>query len=63
MIFIKRGAGETVVLRTPEGEIVIQVLGSNELGIEMPAGVTVAPATKQEKARNWLPARPKSPAV
>jgi hypothetical protein len=59
VIFIKRKAGESVVLNTPNGEITIQMLGRNELGIEMPRGVTVTSANEPER-RDWLPSRPGS---
>ena len=59
MVFVTRKPGETLVLETPGGKLVIHVLGNNQLGIDAPAGVRVAGTTKAGQAGNWLPARPR----
>ena len=57
MIFFKRKAGESLVIDTPNGEIVIQVLQGDELGIEVPPGSKVARKAGAAD-KSWLPARP-----
>jgi hypothetical protein len=58
MIFFKRKLGESLVIETPSGDIIIRVLAGDELGIEVPQGITVIPASSP-KPGNWLPSRPK----
>jgi hypothetical protein len=57
MVFVTRKPGETLVLETPSGKVVVQVLAGNQLGIEAPAGVRVAGTTSADVS--WLPPRPK----
>jgi hypothetical protein len=59
MVFVTRKPGETLVLDTPSGRVMIQVLGDNQLGIDAPAGVHIAGVTKAEQPGSWLPARPR----
>jgi sRNA-binding carbon storage regulator CsrA len=59
MVYVTRKPGETLILDTPSGKLVIQVLGDNQLAIEAPAGVQVAGVTKAEQSVSWLPARPR----
>lgn len=56
MIFIKRKPGEALVLNTPSGEIVIQVMAGDELGIVAPSSVQVS---SSQQAGSWLPSRPR----
>ena len=58
MLFFKRKPGESLVIETPNGDIVIQVLAGDELGIEVPYGARVSPTT-ETKPGNWLPSRPR----
>jgi len=58
MVFVTRKPGESLVLETPGGKVVVQVLSDNQLGIEAPASVRIVGPTRQEPV-NWLPARPK----
>lgn len=59
MIFCKRTPGETVVINTPTGEIVIRVLDGDELGIEVPPGALVREVRPDTAPANWLPSRPR----
>ena len=59
MIFFKRKPGESLVLNTPNGEIVIRVLDGDELGIDAPAGTRVSRASRADTSGSWLPSRPK----
>ena len=58
MVYVTRKPGETLVLETPGGKVVVQVLANNQLAIEAPAGVRVAGTTSADHT-NWLPARPR----
>ena len=58
MVFVTRKPGEVLVLDTPSGKLVIQVLGDNQLGIDAPKGVRVSGAAIASDT-NWLPARPR----
>ena len=59
MVFVTRKQGEVLVLDTPSGKVVIQVLGDSQFGIDAPVGVHVAGAAQSDKSGSWLPARPK----
>ena len=59
MVVLKRKPGESLVIDTPNGEIVIQVLPGDELGVEVPPGVKVAAASATARPGDWLPARPR----
>ena len=59
MVFVTRKPGETLVLETPSGRIVIHVLGENQFGIDAPPGIRVADVTKPQPPDSWLPARPR----
>ena len=59
MVVLKPRPGESLVIDTPNGEIVIQILPGGELGVEVPPGISVAPASAKARRGDWLPARPK----
>ena len=59
MVFVNRKPGETLILDTPNGKLIIQILEGNQLGIDAPAGVQVSGANNLSPGTNWLPARPR----
>jgi len=59
MVFVTRKPGETLVLDTPSGKLVIQLLADNQLGIDAPAGFRVAGPSRPETPDGWLPPRPR----
>jgi hypothetical protein len=58
MVFVTRKPGESLILETPGGKVVVQVLSDNQLGIDAPPDIRIVGPTKAEPL-NWLPARPK----
>jgi hypothetical protein len=56
MLFLKRKPGESLVIQTPNGPIIIR-LDEEEIGIEVPPGIEVMPDGRG--AGSWLPARPR----
>jgi hypothetical protein len=65
MLFLNRKPGERLILETPAGRIVINLLGNQQVGVELPPGVEVLNEGPDEgqpargrRPNSWLPARP-----
>ena len=58
MVFVTRKPGESLVLNTPSGEIVVQVLDGHQLAVDAPREVRIAEAHANQSV-SWLPARPR----
>jgi hypothetical protein len=61
MVFVSRKPGEALIVETSSGRVVVQVLGADQYGIELPAGARVSPSSRVEQAGQWLPDRPARP--
>ena len=60
MIFLTRKPGEALTVETPSGKIVVQVLGRDQFGVELPAACRVSASSRVPAPGQWLPERPVS---
>ena len=66
MLYFECKQGESLLIQTPRGSIVVTILADEEIGIEVPPGTDVQVKDRDDQegekpTESWLPPRPGKP--